>query len=305
MDWRLRHQSATQIRHTPQASQQHGPPGMSDPPPAYEDRVGTLVDHKYRIVRVVGTGGMGCVYEAENTWTRRRVAIKFLHRESNADPEIVRRSIAWFRFHVVVASDRANTPKTCNTFLGSREVEDERERSFPALAAWRHRWPEARIRASTNSLAAQLELVRAGVGAAILPEFLVQRDIAEGRLVAPLSGHDAVFPLLNPFSRIPVCGLIADYNTIYGKDTPTPPWANSIMRAILVKRLNFRGFIVRDFEALYPDFIRDMSQWVREGKVKYKEFITEGLESAPQAFMGLLKGANFGKQLVRVGPDKV
>ena len=115
---------------------------------------------------------------------------------------------------------------------------------------------------------------------------------------------DAVFPLLNAFSRIPVCGLIADYNTIYGKDTPTPPWANSIMRAILVKRLNFRGFIVRDFDALYPDFIRDMSQWVREGKVKYKEFVTEGLDSAPQAFIGLLKGANFGKQLVRVGPDK-
>ncbi len=116
---------------------------------------------------------------------------------------------------------------------------------------------------------------------------------------------DAVFPLLNPFSRIPVCGLIADYNTIYGKDTPTPPWANSIMRAILVKRLNFRGFIVRDFDALYPDFIRDMSQWLREGKVKHREFVTEGLESAPQAFMGLLKGANFGKQLVRVGPDKL
>jgi NADPH-dependent curcumin reductase CurA len=47
-----------------------------------------------------------------------------------------------------------------------------------------------------------------------------------------------------------------------------------------------------------------MSGWVRDGKVKYKEFVTEGLESAPGAFMGLLKGANFGKQLVRVGPDK-
>jgi NADPH-dependent curcumin reductase CurA len=115
---------------------------------------------------------------------------------------------------------------------------------------------------------------------------------------------DAVFPLLNDFSRIPVCGLIADYNTIFTKDTPTPPWANTIMRAILVKRLNFRGFIVRDFAAMFPDFIRDMPQWLREGKVKHREFVTEGLESAPAAFMGLLKGANFGKQLVRVGPDK-
>jgi NADPH-dependent curcumin reductase CurA len=116
---------------------------------------------------------------------------------------------------------------------------------------------------------------------------------------------DAVFPLLNDFSRIPVCGLIADYNTVFTKDTPAPPWANTIMRAILVKRLNFRGFIVRDFAAMFPDFIRDMSQWLREGKLKHREFVTEGLESAPAAFMGLLKGANFGKQLVRVGPDKV
>ncbi|MBI3700765.1 MAG: NADP-dependent oxidoreductase [Afipia sp.] len=115
---------------------------------------------------------------------------------------------------------------------------------------------------------------------------------------------EAVFPLLNAFARIPVCGLIADYNTIFGKDTPAPKWANSIMRAILVKRLNFRGFIVSDFNAMYPEFIRDMPGWVRDGKVKHKEFVTEGLESAPGAFMGLLKGANFGKQLVRVGADK-
>ena len=56
---------------------------------------------------------------------------------------------------------------------------------------------------------------------------------------------------------------------------------------------------------MFPDFIRDMSQWVREGKVKHREFITEGIESAPEAFIGLLKGANFGKQLVRIGPDKL
>ncbi|CAN5244293.1 NADP-dependent oxidoreductase [soil metagenome] len=116
---------------------------------------------------------------------------------------------------------------------------------------------------------------------------------------------DAVLPRLNDFARIPVCGLIANYSTIFGKDTPTPPWANSIMRLILVKRLTFRGFIVRDFAAMYPDFIRDMPQWLREGKLKHREFVTEGIESAPEAFMGLLKGANFGKQLVRVAPDKV
>jgi NADPH-dependent curcumin reductase len=112
---------------------------------------------------------------------------------------------------------------------------------------------------------------------------------------------EAVFPLLNAFARVPVCGLIAQYN-----DTgATPPkWASSMMRSVLTKRLTIRGFIVSDFAARQADFLRDMSQWVREGKVKYREFITDGIENAPSAFMGLLKGANFGKQLVRVGPDK-
>jgi len=112
---------------------------------------------------------------------------------------------------------------------------------------------------------------------------------------------DAVFPLLNPFARVPVCGLIAHYNDTEAKP---PKWAASLMRAILTKRLTFRGFIVSDFAARHGDFLRDMSQWVREGKVKYREFVTEGLDTAPAAFMGLLKGANFGKQLVRVGPDR-
>ena len=112
---------------------------------------------------------------------------------------------------------------------------------------------------------------------------------------------EAVFPLLNVFARIPVCGLIAHYNDTEAKP---PRWASSLMFATLVKRLTLRGFIVTDFAARHADFLRDMSQWVREGKVKYKEFVTEGLDNAPGAFMGLLKGANFGKQLVRVGPDR-
>ena len=111
---------------------------------------------------------------------------------------------------------------------------------------------------------------------------------------------DAVFPLLNVFARVPVCGLIAHYNDT---EVKPPKWASSLMRATLTKRLTFRGFIVTDFAARHAEFLRDMSQWVREAKVKYKEFITDGLDSAPGAFMGLLKGANFGKQLVRVGPD--
>jgi NADPH-dependent curcumin reductase len=112
---------------------------------------------------------------------------------------------------------------------------------------------------------------------------------------------EAVFPQLNAFARVPVCGLIAHYNDT---EAATPKWASSMMRAVLTKRLTIRGFIVSDFAARHADFLRDMSQWVREGKLKHREFITEGLDSAAGAFMGLLKGANFGKQLVRVGPDK-
>ena len=118
-----------------------------------------------------------------------------------------------------------------------------------------------------------------------------------------VGGHvfEAVFPRLNAFARVPVCGLIAGYNAT---EAEVPKWAGSMMRAVLTKRLLIRGFIVSDFAARHGDFLRDMSQWLKEGKLKHREFITEGLDSAPQAFMGLLKGANFGKQLVRVGPDK-
>src|ERR1700760_4232916 len=112
---------------------------------------------------------------------------------------------------------------------------------------------------------------------------------------------EAVFPLLNAFARMPVCGLIAHYNDTQNHN---PKWAGALMRAVLTKRLTIRGFIVSDFAARHAEFLRDMSQWVREGKVGHRECITEGLASAPEAFMGLLKGANFGKQLVRVGPDK-
>jgi NADPH-dependent curcumin reductase CurA len=112
---------------------------------------------------------------------------------------------------------------------------------------------------------------------------------------------EAVFPLLNAFARVPVCGLIAHYNDT---QAAAPKWAPSLMRAVLSKRLTIRGFIVSDFTARHGDFLRDMASWVREGRVKYKEFVTEGLENAPAAFIGLFKGANFGKQLVRVGSDR-
>ena len=121
-------------------------------------------------------------------------------------------------------------------------------------------------------------------------------DVYFENVGAPVS--DAVFPLLNSFARVPVCGLIAQYNM-----TELPPGPNRVpqlFRAVLTKRLSIRGFIVTDFAAHFGDFIRDMPQWLREGRIKYREDIVDGLENAPAAFMGMLKGRNFGKQLVRI-----
>ncbi len=109
---------------------------------------------------------------------------------------------------------------------------------------------------------------------------------------------EAVFPLLNPFARIPVCGLISMYNAT--SLSPGPILLPHLMRAILTKRLTFRGFIVSDFVGRYGDFMHDVSAWVRDGRIKYREDVVEGLKAAPRAFIGLLRGENFGKLLVRV-----
>jgi NADPH-dependent curcumin reductase len=112
---------------------------------------------------------------------------------------------------------------------------------------------------------------------------------------------DAVLPLLNDFARIPVCGLIANYNATelpVGRDR-----VPLLMQQILVKRLTFRGFIVWDFASQMPQFLADVSGWVREGQIKYKEDITDGLENAPRELIGLLRGENFGKKIIRVGKE--
>jgi hypothetical protein len=109
---------------------------------------------------------------------------------------------------------------------------------------------------------------------------------------------DAVFPLLNDFARVPVCGLIANYNMT--ELPPGPDRTPQLFRAVLTKRLTIRGFIVWDFQAQAREFAAEVGGWLREGKIKYREDVVEGLENAPQAFMGLLKGKNFGKLLVRV-----
>ena len=112
---------------------------------------------------------------------------------------------------------------------------------------------------------------------------------------------EAVLSLLNPFARIPVCGLIAHYN-----ETELPPGPNRVpqlMRAVLTRRLTIRGFIVTDFAAREAEFLRDVATWLRERRIKYREDVVEGLANAPRALIGLLRGENFGKALVRVSPD--
>ncbi len=118
-----------------------------------------------------------------------------------------------------------------------------------------------------------------------------------------VGGHvwDAVFPLLKPFARVPVCGLISQYNQT--APSPGPDRTAGLMRAVLTKRLTIRGFIVWDFVSQQAEFLREAGAWVASGQVKYREDVVDGLERAPAAFIGMLHGKNFGKLLVRVGPD--
>ena len=112
---------------------------------------------------------------------------------------------------------------------------------------------------------------------------------------------EKVLPLLNNFSRIPVCGIISSYNA-----TQLPAGPNMtplLMRNILVKRLTFRGFIVWDFDSQEEEALTQLSNWIKEGKIRYREDIVDGLGNAPEAFMGLLEGKNFGKLVVRVSDE--
>jgi len=116
-----------------------------------------------------------------------------------------------------------------------------------------------------------------------------------------VGGHvwNAVFPRLNDFARIPVCGLVALYNLT----TPPggPDRTAALMSAILRKRLTLRGFIVTDFDGdLMGEFLSRATPWVRDGSLKYREDVVDGLENAPAAFIAMLDGKNFGKLLIRV-----
>jgi NADPH-dependent curcumin reductase CurA len=110
---------------------------------------------------------------------------------------------------------------------------------------------------------------------------------------------EAVLPLLNVGARVPVCGVIAHYN-----DEATPTGQNlvpSLLAATLQKRIRIQGFIILDhYETRFDAFLRDMSEWLASGRIKAKEHVLRGLESAPAALIGLLRGDNLGKVVVDV-----
>ena len=114
---------------------------------------------------------------------------------------------------------------------------------------------------------------------------------------------EAVLPLMNVGGRIPLCGLISWYNAgalgaNAGGERDNLP---KLWRTILVSRLSVNGFIISDHWDRYVDFLCDVGPMLAKGQITYQEDITEGLENAPRAFMGLLNGENFGKQIVKVG----
>jgi NADPH-dependent curcumin reductase len=113
----------------------------------------------------------------------------------------------------------------------------------------------------------------------------------------------AVMLLLNVHARVPLCGLISQYN-----DTPPSSQTDALptfLRRILIRQITLRGFIIsHGFEHRRAEFLDCMSAWLRDGRIQYREDIVQGLESAPGAFLGLLAGHNFGKLVVRVAEPR-
>ncbi|NQV22426.1 MAG: NADP-dependent oxidoreductase, partial [Rhodospirillales bacterium] len=108
---------------------------------------------------------------------------------------------------------------------------------------------------------------------------------------------EAVLNRMNHGGRIIFCGSISGYN-----ETTPQPGPNNLMN-IVRQEITMRGFIVMSYGHLMGDFYRDMRQWLKDGSVKYRETIIEGIEKAPEAFMGMLRGENFGKMIVQVSDD--
>jgi len=104
---------------------------------------------------------------------------------------------------------------------------------------------------------------------------------------------DAVLPLLNAFARVPFCGYISEYDE-------TASHGVRHLRSLLVNRVRLQGFIISEHLDIWDAALADLSGWLIAGKLRYRETVAHGLESAPAAFIGMLKGLNLGKQLVKL-----
>ncbi|MBE3668480.1 NADP-dependent oxidoreductase [Vibrio navarrensis] len=114
---------------------------------------------------------------------------------------------------------------------------------------------------------------------------------------------DAVLPLLNSGARVPLCGLISQYNATSLPEGPDR--MSMLMAQLLIKRIKMQGFIIfDDYAHRYGEFAADMSQWLAEGKIHYREHLVQGFENAADAFIGLLEGKNFGKLVVQTNQPR-
>ncbi|MBX3193200.1 MAG: NADP-dependent oxidoreductase [Labilithrix sp.] len=104
---------------------------------------------------------------------------------------------------------------------------------------------------------------------------------------------DVVISLLNTFARVPLCGLIAHYND-------AEPRGLSSVESLLWKRVKLQGFIISDRMDRWPQALDDLATWVAEGKIRWRETVADGITSAPRAFLGMLRGENLGKQIVKL-----
>jgi NADPH-dependent curcumin reductase CurA len=108
---------------------------------------------------------------------------------------------------------------------------------------------------------------------------------------------DAVFLVMNVHARISVCGQISQYNL------DKPEMGPRLLWKLIEKRAKVQGFLVFDYASRYKEGIKQLTEWYQASKIKYRETITEGIENAPKAFIGMLKGQNIGKQLVKLSEE--
>jgi len=163
----------------------------------------------------------------------------------------------------------------------------------------------ARVIASVGS-EEKARWVREELGADAVINYRTAGDLTRALAEAAPGGIDVYFDNVGSehleaalvaaktFARFAICGMIAQYND------ETPPPGPRYLPAIVVKSLTLQGYIVLNHFDLLADFTRDMTRWIAEGRIKWRDTVVEGLENAPQAFVGLFSGQNVGKMLVKI-----